>query len=107
SYNSAGGVALTLKDGDIEYGFTAANGTYTTPAAGFPNTIKVTMRRDSTANKPLSLFFGPLLGKPTVDLQTAAAATIYTAPYTQSAGMLPMTLDVNAWNTYVATGKSS
>ena len=62
-YNTAGGVrSLALNDADIEFGFTDASNNYT-PAptyAGFPNTVKVTMRLDSQANGSLKLFFAPL-----------------------------------------------
>src|SRR5947209_2753882 len=69
--NSAGGVAsLTLLDGDVEFGFTDSSGTYTAlpTYTGYPNTIKVTVRRDSTANTPLALFFAPVLGVNTTSL---------------------------------------
>jgi Flp pilus assembly protein TadG len=60
SYNSAGGVSsLVLSDSDIEFGFTDASGNCTAAPTytGFPNTVKVTLRRDSQANGPLGLFF--------------------------------------------------
>jgi Flp pilus assembly protein TadG len=116
-YNRAGGVdSLTLLDSDIEFGFTDASGNYT-PAptyTGYPNTIKVTLRRDSTANGSLGLFFARVLGMDTVDLKATAAATIYTANVngfqtSNSAAMariLPMTYDVNHWNNFIATGQS-
>ncbi len=114
SYNTAGGVSsLTLKDADIEFGFTDASNNYT-PAptyTGFPNTIKVTMRLDSSANGSLKLFFAPIFGLTSSNVQATAAATIYTANITNfqgsGAGMLPMTLDINAWNNYLQTGLSS
>jgi Flp pilus assembly protein TadG len=116
-YNTAGGVSsLTLNDADIEFGFTDASNHYT-PApsySGFSNTVKVTMRLDSSANGALKLFFAPLFGVNSTSLQATAAATIYTGTVSsfqstpgKSAGVLPMTLDINAWNTYVQTGKSS
>ena len=65
SYNTAGGVSsLTLEDADIQFGFTDASNKYT-PAptyTGFPNTVKVTMRLDSSANGSLKLFFAPIFG---------------------------------------------
>jgi Flp pilus assembly protein TadG len=114
SYNTAGGVSsLTLNDADIEFGFTDASNNYT-PAptyTGYPNTIKVTMRLDSSANGPLKLFFSPIFGRTSSTIQSTAAATIYTANITNfqgsGAGMLPMTLDINAWNSYLQTGVSS
>ena len=113
--NAAGGVSsLTLMDGDIQFGFTDAGGNYTAWSAGapYPNTVKVTVRRDSSANTPLGLFFGPVLGMSTVNLNATAAATIYAANIDSFAntssiavGMLPVTYDVNAWNNFLATGQ--
>src|SRR2546430_5203759 len=79
-YNAAGGVsALTLQDGDIEFGFLDANNKYTAMPAysGFPNTIKVTMRRDGKANGSLNLFFARALGASKADLTATASATMY------------------------------
>jgi Flp pilus assembly protein TadG len=117
SYNTAGGVkALKLNDADIEFGFTDANNNYT-PApsyTGFPNTVKVTTRLDSSANGALKLFFAPIFGLRSSNVQATAAATIYTANIINfqstpgiSTGVLPMTLDVNAWNAYIQSGVSS
>lgn len=115
-YNTAGGVSsLTLNDADIEFGFTDASHNYT-PAptyTGFPNTVKVTMRLDSSANGKLKLFFAPVFGMTSTDVRVTAAATIYTASvndFSASGGnapVLPMALDMNAWNTFVTNGKSS
>ena len=116
SYNTAGGVSsLTLKDADIEFGFTDASNNYTAAPtyAGYPNTIKVTMRLDSSANGALKLFFAPIFGMTSANVNATAAATIYTASvndFSSSGGnapVLPMTLDMNAWNTFVSNGKSS
>jgi Flp pilus assembly protein TadG len=115
SYNTAGGVnSLTLNDADIQFGFTDASNNYT-PAptyTGYPNTVKVTMRLDSSANGSLKLFFAPIFGLTSESLQTTAAATIYTANIVNftpgnGAGILPMTMDINAWNTFIQTGVSS
>jgi Flp pilus assembly protein TadG len=115
-YNTAGGVSsLTLKDADIEFGFTDASKNYTACPTynGFPNTVKVTMRLDSSANGALKLFFAPVFGMTSTNVTATAAATIYTASvndFSSSGGnapVLPMTLDMNAWNTFVTNGKSS
>jgi hypothetical protein len=116
--NSAGGVSsLVLLDSDIDVGYTNASGTFTsnsTDATLYPNTIKVTLRRDSTANTSLSMFFAPTLGISTVDVQAQATAMGYggrvdsfrtSGP--QAAGMLPVTFDVTQWNSFVKTGKDS
>jgi Flp pilus assembly protein TadG len=112
-YNNSGNVnGLTLNTSDIQFGFTDASGNYTSPYSGFPNTIKVTMRRDSSANGALSLFFAPVLGTTSANLQAAAGATIYggtannLSVSTQNVGMLPVTYDVNAWNNFLKTGQA-
>jgi Flp pilus assembly protein TadG len=115
SYNAAGGASsLVLKSGDIEFGFIDANNNYTPQPTftGFPNTIKVVMRRDGQANKSLPLFFGPVLGNNTTNLNATASATIFTGTidsFAQSninSGMLPVTYDVNHWNSFLKTGQS-
>ena len=114
--NAAGGVSsLTLLSSDVEFGFTDASGNYTKSSSGsttYPNTVKVTVRRDATANTPLGLFFGPVLGISTVNMQATAAATIYQANINGfqntssfSLAMLPITYDVNSWNNFIATGQ--
>jgi Flp pilus assembly protein TadG len=114
-YNGAGGVkSLTLLDSDIELGYTDTSGTYTAlpTYTGYPNTVKVTLRRDSSANTPLNLFFGPVLGKPTASLTATAKAATYAATVNDlsvpalNTRILPMTYDINHWNNFLATGKS-
>jgi Flp pilus assembly protein TadG len=130
-YNSAGGVSsLTLLDADITFGYTDASGNFTPLASGqavadpsgtgasqatytgFPNTVKVVMRRDSSANGAVPLFFARVLGIDTQSLTATAAATIYTGTInglntggTVSSRILPMTYDVNHWNNFVKTGQ--
>jgi Flp pilus assembly protein TadG len=114
AYHTAGGVSgLVLQDNDIEFGFTDASGNYTPlpTYTGFPNTIKVTLRRDSVANGPLQLYFGPVLGMSTTNVIATASATAYggTVDSFQSnanrnIAMLPLTYDVNHWNNFVQTG---
>jgi Flp pilus assembly protein TadG len=113
--NSAGGVSnLTLNDSDVEFGYTDSNGNYTTYSSGqpFPNTIKVTMRRDSSANGSLGLFFAPAIGTSTADLKATASAVImggtidnFSTSGSQNISMLPMTYDVNSYKNFLATGQ--
>jgi Flp pilus assembly protein TadG len=115
SYNGAGGVnSLTLNDGDVEFGYTNSSGNYTAYSSGqpFPNTVKVTLRMDSSANGSLGLFFAPAIGTKSTDLKATAAAVLmggkinsFSSPGTQSIGMLPMTYDVNRWASFVSTGQ--
>jgi Putative Flp pilus-assembly TadE/G-like len=111
-YHTAGGVSnLTLNTSDVEFGFTNAAGTYSTSFSGFPNTIKVTMRRDSSANGALTLFVAPVMGVKTSSITTSAAATMYggtassfQTTLTGNASVLPLTYDVNHWNNFMSTG---
>jgi Flp pilus assembly protein TadG len=117
SYNGAGGVSsLALNDSDVEFGYTNSAGVYTALSGSsvYPNTCKVTLRRDSTANGALRLFFAPVLGTSSTTLTASATAVIYTSTSVSSfnanaginGGMLPVALDVNAWTTFYATGAS-
>jgi hypothetical protein len=109
-------VSLTLLDSDIEFGYTDSTGatTYPAPSTKFPNTVRVTLRRDSSANGSLALFFGPVIGTSAANLTAKAAATIYTADLDGfqnvpgfSAGLLPVTYDVNHWNNFLQTGQDA
>jgi hypothetical protein len=114
-YNSAGSAAaLTLLDSDIEFGFLDASSVYTPMPTfkGYPNTIKVVMRRDPSANQPLALHFGRVLGISAVDINATASATLYAGTINsfkntgQNIDMLPVTFDVEHWDNYVKTGQS-
>jgi hypothetical protein len=110
-YNRAGGVALSqVNDSDVQFGFTdAANHFY--PASqwnGHPNTVRVTLRRDATANGAVDLFFGRLLGINSASIEASAAATVFTGTAVQSFRpgkglLLPVALDVGVWNAYLTT----
>jgi hypothetical protein len=69
------------------------------------------MRRDSSANSPLGLFFAPVLGMDNLNVNASAGATLYGGVInsfktgTMNSGMLPLTYDVNDWNAFLATGK--
>jgi hypothetical protein len=120
STNTAGGVTnLVLNDDDIRFGISDGNGGYWEMSQrvldlgflGFPNTVKVTVRRESQTNGSLNLFFAPAIGTNKVDLAATAAATLYTGTidgfqnnFGQYSGVLPMAYDVNHWNNYLNTG---
>jgi hypothetical protein len=120
--NTAGGVTnLVLDDGDIEFGITDGNGVYTAlprsvlqaVVVGFPNTVKVTVRRRNQTNGSVGLFFAPAIGTSSVDLAATAAAPVYVGTidgfqnnFGQYSGILPVAYDVNHWNNFLATGLS-
>lgn len=121
SYNQAGGVFLQVPDSDVSIGFNDGTNPITSASTtNFPNTVTVTTRRDNVSNGPLGLFFGKIFGVNTVNLTATASATIFSGDGTSlqiiydasgnalpvNAHILPVALDVNVWNQYVATGQS-
>jgi hypothetical protein len=112
--NKAGNVNITLLDRDVTFGFTDAQGNYTSPyLAGFPNTIQVIVRRDGVANGPLGLFFARIFGMSSIDITATARATIYVGTVTGlkaipgvNAHILPVALDYKIWDAFYATGQS-
>ncbi len=125
-FNGSGEVkSVSILLNDIKYGFTDANGKFNPKYSGYPNTIQVLARRDTSANRPLPLFFASVLGMHEKTLTASASATIYTGlissfnPYGAAWGddyssygdgfeclMLPVAFDVNYWNQFFAEGIS-
>jgi Flp pilus assembly protein TadG len=117
-FNMAGGVYVSVPDSDVSFGYTDANGNFTTEYTGFPNTVSVTTRRDETANGSLPLFFGPVLNKASQNLEATSRATIYAGdisslqavPNVQmvpgwQSHIMPVALDVHVWTTFINGGK--
>jgi hypothetical protein len=102
----------------VVLGYTDSSGKYTTPLNDqFPNPITVTTRRQgvpgSDTNGSLPLFFGPVLGKSTADLQATAQATIYSGDISTfqvipgiDSHVLPVALDMTVWQHFYQTGQS-
>ncbi|MCO6439266.1 MAG: hypothetical protein J5J06_19415 [Phycisphaerae bacterium] len=68
------------------------------------NSVEVRVRRDSSVNGPISLFFAPVLGRLTGDVTATATATFKDGvvgwrvdPTTGNAGLLPLALRVEVW----------
>jgi Flp pilus assembly protein TadG len=113
SLNKAGGVTITVPDGDVTFGYLDGSGNYTTNYTGMPNTISVTTRRDSTANGAVALFFGRVFGVFSKSLTATSRATIYAGDITSlqalagiDSHILPVALDVKTWTNFYATGQS-
>jgi Flp pilus assembly protein TadG len=115
SYNQAGGVSVTVPDSDVTFSYW--DGTNASMPASyptyFPNTVTVVTRRDSSANGPLGLFFGRILGIGSIELTATASATIYAGDVSSlqvipgvDAHILPVALDVNVWKQFYQTGLS-
>jgi Flp pilus assembly protein TadG len=124
--NKGGGVSLNLAlnedgsgnvtnsaTGDIVCGYLANPSdqseamTVTTPGVGpYPNSVQVTVHRDSTRNGSLGLFFAPVLGIRTFDLSAKATATYeggirgfkIHAPGTSTCKLLPFALYCCTWS---------
>jgi Flp pilus assembly protein TadG len=116
SQNKAGGVYLTVPDSDVSFGYTDQNGNYSSTLGGnFPNTITVVTRRDTTANNPIDLFFGPVFNKKQQSLTATSQATIYVGDVTSlkvittqgpngtqgvNAHILPVAYDYKMWHAF-------
>ena len=70
-----------------------------TPDHTFVNACCVKVRRDTTANGPLNLFFAPMIGHKNHELAAESMAVIHRG-YGIAAGdkMLPFAMDVTVWN---------
>lgn len=117
--NTARGVNLTLLDSDVVVGHVAAPTDPSSPltpwSSGqpYPNAVKVVVRRDSTANTPLSLFLANIMGTSTWSGQataTACASRSYNVTgfksSTINAPLLPVAIKLADWNNFLNTGKS-
>jgi Flp pilus assembly protein TadG len=69
------------------------------------NTVQVTVRRDSTRNGPIGLFFARVLGVGSSDVRAQATASFQDSiagwkvtDRTGNAELLPLALHINAWN---------
>lgn len=107
TYNTAGTVNIALLDSDISVGYLDSNGTFTSSsglASGtFPNTVRVTARRDSTSNGALNLFFGRVFNKNSISMSCFAQASNYVVNFsgvnsiTQNLNVLPLAYDRSTW----------
>src|SRR5262249_15735845 len=82
--NTGGGVSLDLvpnssndANRDIVCGYlgNAQDRSQAMTYDEFPNSVQVTVRRDTTKNGSLGLFFARVLGRDTIDLQATSTAT--------------------------------
>jgi Flp pilus assembly protein TadG len=120
--NQAGNVAIELVASDMDVGYTDGNGNYYSggaiPTGQYPNTVKVTARRDNTtlpnSNGELPLFFGPVLGMRSVALTASATATAYEGLITDlksisgvNGDLLPVAVDAIRWTDFFQNGANS
>jgi Flp pilus assembly protein TadG len=74
--NQAAGVTVTVNDNDIAIGnWTAATRTFT-PTTVLPRAVRVTTRRDGTANGPISTFLAGIIGATSLSVTAVATAQL-------------------------------
>ncbi len=122
--NTAGGAGVQLVDADVDVGYTDSAGKYYSgnggaiPSGSFPNTVKVTARRDNTSlpasNGELSLFFGPVVGMNSVALTAPATAVAYGGVISSlksikgvNGTLLPVAQDMTQWTDFYKNGANS
>lgn len=109
AYNQAGGVYLQVPTTDVQLAY--YDGTsFSSPSFAnnlFPNTVRVTTRRDNVSNGPLGLFFAPIFGISTTNLTATASATIYAGDVNNlqvltnvNAHILPVALCLKVWQDF-------
>ncbi len=117
--NHAGGLDAAYCDGtrDVRFGqytYSSATGTWTKTWGVSPyNLVEVTLHRDqgssTNGDRPLDLFFAPVLGHDQANVTTiATAAMLAGVGFQKSPGqnisILPITLDVPTWNDLIDLG---
>ncbi len=121
--NAAGGTTLKVVTADIDVGYTSANGTYysgnagSVPATAFPNTVKITLRRDSSSlpnsNGEVNLFFGPAVGRSSLPMSASSTAVAYEGMITSlqtgkgNGAVIPVAVDQTIWTSFYNSGSSS
>jgi Flp pilus assembly protein TadG len=113
-HNNTDLASIKLRGADIHFGYTDQNYTYYPGTLGslvlvngvnqYPNTITVTVRRDTTpnGNPPITMLFGGVLGTATANAEVNARAILLTADLNgPPSNMLPLALDYNSWNRYI------
>ena len=95
--NGAGGKAVAINDSDVTIGRWNASTRVLTPTLIGPDAVRVRVRRDSSANGPISTFFAMIWRKDTVDVSAEATAAL-TAQSTAGPGGLPIPVGISrAW----------
>lgn len=96
SKNQAGGkTGITINDADIVIGnWDRSSKPPLTATLTSPDAVRVTARRDSSANSPISTFFARIFNKNFVDVSATATAAL-TGESTAGPGELPLPLAIN------------
>ena len=95
SQNRAGGVYInTINSADVVIGRWDAASSTLTPTLNQPDAVRVTARRDGSANGPITTFFAGILGIHTAGV-TAFATAALTPQSTAGPGGLPIPVGIS------------
>ncbi len=99
--NLTDGDGFTVLGSDIEIGRYDPDAIYTEVILlddGILDTVRVTLRRDSAANGPVSLFFTGIFGISNSEVRATATAVLQKARYLQAGvGVLPFSIPSERW----------
>lgn len=95
---------FTIADADIEIGRYDPTSVYSELSLlddGPYDTVRVTIRRDSTANSAVRLYFAPLIGIPTCNVAVTATAIVPQAnEFHVGDGVLPFGVSKSVWDNH-------
>lgn len=95
--NQAGGVSITINSADVVIGQWDGVKRELTPTLNHPDAVRVTARRDGSANGPITNYFAGILGIDTSEV-TAFATAALTGESTAGPGGLPLPVGIaRAW----------
>lgn len=98
--NYAGNVSnLTVNSGDVVIGdwdFTASAGDPLTATLNQPNAVRVTARRDGSANGPISTFFARIFNVDTMGISARATAAL-SGQSTAEPGEIELPIGISRW----------
>jgi len=91
---SAGQTGITISDSDIVIGNWDGSTKTLSPTPTSPDAVRVTARRDGSANGPIVTFFAKIIGINTVNVSAVATAAL-TGESTAGPGGLPIPVAIN------------
>lgn len=96
--------SFQVLDADIEVGeydpdtIYSSSGVTLVASPDYYDTVRVTLRRDTTANSPVSLFFAPVMGIQNSDINVTATAVLQKSTALEPGAMiLPIAIPLAAW----------
>ena len=93
---------FSIRDADIEIGRYNRSTVYKSLellATGKPDTVRVTVRRDSMANSSVALYFARIFDRDQADVAVSSAAVLQSARYLgPGTSVFPITIKENTWN---------